>query len=46
MRSSSLGVYQITPRDSTEISDYGVNDTSSREKDVMATVSATFAVKS
>jgi len=46
MRSSSLGVYQITPRDSTEVSDYGVNDTSSREKDVMATVSATFAVKS
>ena len=46
MRSSSLGVYQITPRDSTEISDYGVNDTSSREKDVTAVVSATFAVKS
>jgi hypothetical protein len=46
MRSSSLGVYQITPRDSTEISDYGVNDTESREKDVTAVVSATFAVKS
>jgi hypothetical protein len=46
MRSSSLGVYQITPRDSTEISDYGVNDTASREKDVTAVVSATFAVKS
>ena len=30
MRASSLGVYQITPRNSTEISDYGVNDTSSR----------------
>jgi hypothetical protein len=46
MRSSSLGVYQITPRDSTQVSDYGVNDTSSREKDVTAVVSATFAVKS
>ena len=45
MRSSSLGVYQITPRDSTQVSDYGVNDTSSREKDVTAVVSATFAVK-
>jgi hypothetical protein len=44
MRASSLGVYQITPRNSTEISDYGVNDTSSRQKDVTAVVSATFAV--
>lgn len=46
MRATSLGVYQITPRDSTEVSDYGVNDTSSRSKDVRAVVSATFAVKS
>jgi hypothetical protein len=46
MRSSSLGVYQITPRDSTDVSDYGINDTSSRDKDVTAVVSATFAVKS
>jgi hypothetical protein len=45
MRSSSLGVYQVTPRFSTEISDYGVNDVSSREKDVNAVVSATFDVK-
>lgn len=44
MRSSSQGVFQITPRDSTEVSDYGLNDTSSREKDVNAVVSATFAV--
>jgi hypothetical protein len=44
MRSSSQGVFQITPRDSTEVSDYGFNDTSSREKDVNAVVSATFAV--
>src|SRR5581483_72277 len=26
LRSSSLGVYQITPRDSTDVSDYGIND--------------------
>jgi hypothetical protein len=44
MRSSSQGVYQVTPRDSTDVSDYGINDTSSREKDVNAVVSATFAV--
>jgi uncharacterized protein len=45
MRSSSLGVYQVTPRDSTDVSDYGINDTTSREKDVTAVVTATFAVK-
>ena len=45
MRSSSLGVYQITPRDSTDVSNYGINDTTSRDKDVTAVVSATFAVK-
>ena len=45
MRASSLGVYQITPRDSTDVSDYGINDTSSREKDVTAVVTATFAVR-
>jgi uncharacterized protein len=46
MRATSLGVYQITPRNSTQVSDYGVNDTSSRSKDVRAVVSARFAVKS
>jgi hypothetical protein len=45
MRSTNLGVYQITPRDSTDVSDYGINDTSSRDKDVNAVVTATFAVK-
>jgi len=45
MRKTDLGVYQITPRDSTEISDYGINDTSSREKDVNAVITATFAVR-
>jgi uncharacterized protein len=44
MRRTQLGVYQITPRDSTEVSDYGINDTTSREKDVNAVVTATFAV--
>jgi uncharacterized protein len=45
MRASTLGVYQITPRNSTDVSDYGINDTSSRLKDVTAVVSATFAVR-
>jgi uncharacterized protein len=45
MRSSSLGVYQVTPRFSTDVTDYGVNDVSSRDKDVNAVVSATFDVK-
>jgi hypothetical protein len=44
MRSASLGVYQITPRDSTDVSNYGINDTSTRDKDVTAVVTATFAV--
>jgi hypothetical protein len=44
MRASSLGVYQVTPRNSTDVSDYGISDTESREKDVNAVVSATFAV--
>jgi len=45
MPRTQLGVYHITPRDPTEISDYGINDTTSREKDVNAVVTATFAVK-
>jgi hypothetical protein len=44
LRATSLGVYQIVPRNSTDFADYGVNDTSSRLKDVTAVVSATFAV--
>ena len=45
MRRSDLGVYQITPRNSTDVSDYGINDTSTRDKDVTAVVTATFNVK-
>ena len=39
-----LGVYQIVPRNSTEVSDYGINDTGSREKEVVSVVTVTFAV--
>ena len=45
VRSAQLGVYQVTPRNSTEVSDYGINDTTSRDKDVTAVVSVTFAVR-
>jgi uncharacterized protein len=45
VRSARMGVFQITPRNSTEISDYGMNDTSSLEKDITAVVSLSFAVK-
>lgn len=45
VREARMGVFQITPRFSTEISDYGVNDVSSVEKDVTAVVRATFAIK-
>lgn len=44
VRSAQLGVYQIVPRNSTQISDYGINDTSTRDKDVISVVTVTFAV--
>ncbi len=45
MRSAKMGVYQITPVTSTDVSDYGYNDTSALEKKVMAVVSASFAIE-
>ena len=45
MTNAKLGVFQIVPVDSTEVDDYGINDTSSIEKKVVSTVSATFTVK-
>lgn len=44
VRSARMGVFQITPRHSTEVADYGINDTSSLEKDITAVVRVTFAV--
>ena len=40
-----LGVYQITPRNSTQVSDYGIYDTSSQLKDVEAVVNVTFRIQ-
>ncbi|MEP0814840.1 MAG: SIMPL domain-containing protein [bacterium] len=45
VRQARMGVFQITPRFSTEVSDYGMYDTSSLQKDVTAVVSITFAVE-
>ncbi|MFH0953055.1 MAG: SIMPL domain-containing protein [Verrucomicrobiota bacterium] len=45
IRSAKMGVFQITPPTSTEVSDYGENDTSSLEKKVMAVVSVTFSIE-
>jgi hypothetical protein len=44
VRSVRLGAYQITPRNSTDVSGEGILDVSTREKDVTAVVSVTFAV--
>ncbi len=44
LRSAKMGVFQITPITSTDVSDYGYNDTSSLDKKVMAVVSASFAI--
>ncbi|MFA6599485.1 MAG: SIMPL domain-containing protein [Candidatus Omnitrophota bacterium] len=45
MRSAKMGVFQITPVNSTEISDWGLNDTSSLEKKVTAVVNASFSIE-
>ena len=44
IRSADMGVFQITPVNSTEVSDWGSNDTSSLEKKVFAVVHADFAI--
>ncbi len=44
VRSAKMGVMQITPADSNEVSDYGMNDTSSFNKDITAVVNVSFAI--
>jgi hypothetical protein len=39
-----MGVLQITPADSTEVSDMGMYDTTSIDKDMTAVVNISFAV--
>lgn len=45
LKSAKMGVMQITPLYSTEISDYGINDTSSLQKEITAVVTCNFEMK-
>lgn len=45
LRDVNVGVFQITAPNSTEVSDYGVYDTSTLSKDVTAVVNVSFALK-
>jgi len=45
MRSARMGVFQITPVTSTDVSDWGTNDTTSLDKKVMAVVSVSFGIE-
>lgn len=45
LRAVNVGVFQVTSPNSTEVSDYGVYDTSTLEKDVTAVVNVTFALR-
>jgi len=45
VRSSKMGVIQINAKNSTEISDYGINNTSSIEKTITVVVNMSFSIK-
>ncbi len=45
LRSASMGVVQVLPVGSVEVSDYGAYDTSGIEKEVMVTVRTAFALR-
>ncbi len=45
IRSASMGVLQITAADANDVSEMGVNDTKSLEKDITAVVHMTFAIQ-
>ena len=45
VKSMKMGVFQITSPDSTDVSDYGINDTSSIDKKVTAVTNVVFQVK-
>lgn len=44
MRTARMGVFQITPANSYEISDWGTNDTTSLEKKVTSVVNVSFSI--
>jgi hypothetical protein len=45
LRGVDVGVFQVTSPNSTEVSDYGVYDTSTLDKEVTAVVDATFGLR-
>lgn len=45
LRTANMGVFQITPIYSNDVSDYGINDTSSLEKEIMAVATCKFEIK-
>ncbi|MDK9699749.1 MAG: SIMPL domain-containing protein [bacterium] len=45
IRNAKVGVFQVTRRNSNEVSDYGMYDTSTKEKEIMAVVSVSFAIQ-
>lgn len=45
VKSARMGVFQITPRFTTQVDDYGSLDTTSLEKDVTSVVTISFAVQ-
>lgn len=44
LRSARMGVIQITPKNSNVVSDYGINDVSSVQKEITAVVHASFEI--
>ena len=45
LSNARMGVLQITPKNSNNVSDYGVNDATSVEKEITAVVNAAFQIK-
>jgi hypothetical protein len=45
VRSARMGVFQVTARNSTAVSDYGMYDTSTIDKDITAVVKVEFALR-
>ncbi|MFN9518347.1 MAG: SIMPL domain-containing protein, partial [Bacteroidota bacterium] len=44
LRSARMGVIQITPKNSNVVSDYGINDVTSVQKEITAVVHASFEI--
>jgi hypothetical protein len=45
LRAARMGVFQVTPTNSTMVTDYGINDTSSLDKDITSVVSVSFEIR-